>query len=95
VKDNYLVILERLGRYYLEEKRYTTCIHLCQKILAKDDCREDAHRRLMQCYSRQGQPNLALRQYQLCVETLAKALDMSPAPETVTLYRQIRNREAV
>ncbi|HXW01099.1 MAG TPA: BTAD domain-containing putative transcriptional regulator, partial [Anaerolineae bacterium] len=95
VKDNYLVILERLGRYYLEEKSYATCIHLCQKILAKDDCREDAHRRLMQCYSRQGQPNLALRQYQLCVEALAKVLDMSPAPETVKLYRQIRNREGV
>ncbi|MBI1880744.1 MAG: hypothetical protein HYR94_21415 [Chloroflexi bacterium] len=95
LKDNYLVILERLSRYYLEEKRYTTCIHLCQKILAKDDCREDAHRRLMQCYSRQGQPNLALRQYQLCVEALARTLDVSPAPETVALYNQIREREAI
>lgn len=95
LKDNYLVILERLSRYYLEEKRYTTCIHLCQKILVKDDCREDVHRRLMRCYSRQGQPNLALRQYQFCVETLAKVLDVFPALETVTLYHQIRNRETV
>ncbi len=95
LKDSYLVILERLSRYYFEEKRYTTCIHLCQKILAKDDCREDAHRRLMQCYSCQGQIRLALRQYHLCVEALAKVLEVSPAPETVALYNQIREREAV
>ena len=95
VKDNYLDILERLSRYYLEEKSYATCINLCQKILAKDDCREDAHRRLMQCYSRQGQPNLALRQYHLCIETLAKALDISPAPYTLTLYLQILNMYSI
>jgi DNA-binding SARP family transcriptional activator len=95
LKDSYLAILERLSRYYLEEKRYTTCIHLCQKILVKDDCREDAHRRLMRCYSRQSQSNLALRQYHLCVEALARLLDVSPAPETTTLYHQIRRREAV
>jgi DNA-binding SARP family transcriptional activator len=46
LKDSYLVVLDRLSRYYLEEKRYVACIHVCQKILAKDDCREDAHRRL-------------------------------------------------
>ena len=95
LKDSYLVILDRLSRYYLEEKRYATCIHLCRKILAKDDCREDAHRRLMRCYSRQGQRNLALRQYHLCVEALARVLDVPPMPETVALYHPIRNGEAV
>jgi DNA-binding SARP family transcriptional activator len=95
LKDNYLIILERLSRYYLEQQRYTTCVHLCQKILAKDDCREDAHRRLMRCYYQRGQPHLALRQYHRCVEALAQVLDVSPTPETVTLYERIRNREAV
>ena len=95
LKDSYLVILNRLSRYYLEQKRYTTCIQLCQKILAKDDCREDAHRRLMRCYSRQGKRNLALRQYDLCVKTLARVLDAPPAEETVALYHQIRNKEVV
>jgi len=94
LKDSYLVILDRLSRHYLKEKRYAACIHLCRKILAKDDCREDAHRRLMRCYSRQGQRNLALRQYHLCVEILARVLDVSPMQETVTLYHQIRNGEA-
>jgi len=95
LKDSYLVILDRLSRYYLEKKRYATCIHLCQKILAKDDCREDAHRRLMRCYSRQGQRNLALRQYHLCVETLAQVLDVSPMQETTVLHNRIRRGEMV
>jgi len=95
LKDSYLVILDRLSRYYLEEKRYATCIHLCRKILAKDDCREDAHRRLMRCYSQQGQRNLALRQYHLCVEALAQVLDVPPMQETVALYHQIRRGEGV
>ena len=95
LKDRYLIILERLSRYYLEQKRYTTCIHLCQQILAKDDCREDAHRRLMRCYSRRGQPHLALRQYHLCEEALARVLEVPPMLETVALYHQIRNWEKV
>jgi DNA-binding SARP family transcriptional activator len=95
LKDSHLTILSRLSRYYLEEKRYATCTHLCRKILAKDDCREDAHRRLMRCYSRQGQRNLALRQYHLCVEALARVLDVSPMQETVALYHQVRHGKAV
>jgi DNA-binding SARP family transcriptional activator len=95
LKDSYLVVLDRLSRYYLEQKRYTTCIHLSRRILTKDDCREGAHRRLMRCYSRQGQRNLALRQYHLCVETLARVLDVPPMQETTTLYHQIRRGETV
>jgi DNA-binding SARP family transcriptional activator len=94
LKDNYFLLLERLSRYHLEQRAYPMCIRLCQKILAKDDCREDAHRRLMQCYYQQGQRHLALRQYDLCVEALEQVLDVPPMPETVTLYRQIRNGAA-
>ena len=95
LKDRYLVILDRLSGYYLEEKRYTPCIQLCHKILVKDECREDIHRRLMRCYSWQGQRSLALRQYHLCVDALARVLDISPMQETLALCEQIRNREAV
>jgi DNA-binding SARP family transcriptional activator len=95
LKDDYLLILERLSRYYLEQERYATCIRLCQSILAKDNCREDAHRRLMRCYGRQGQRNLALRQYHICVESLARVLDVPPMQQTTTLYHQLRSKGAV
>jgi DNA-binding SARP family transcriptional activator len=95
LKDSYLAILTRLNRYYLGEGRYATCIQLSRKILAKDDCREDAHRRLMRCYSLQGQRHLALRQYHLCEEALNEILGVSPMNETMSLYDQIRNGESV
>lgn len=95
LKENYVVILDCLSRHCLEEKRYATCIQLCQNILAEDDCRENAHRRLMRCYSRQGQPLLALRQYHLCVEALMQVEGVSPMYETLTLFNKIRGGEAV
>jgi DNA-binding SARP family transcriptional activator len=95
LKDSYLVILDRLSRYYLERQRHTTCIRLCQKILAKDNCREEAHQRLMRCYSRQGQPYLALRQYHRCVEMLKKELDVPPTDETAALYERIHGGQGV
>jgi DNA-binding SARP family transcriptional activator len=95
LKDSYLVIMDRLSRQYLQKKRYATCIRLCQKILDTENCQEEAHRRLMRCYNRQGQRNLALRQYSMCVETLREVLDVLPVDETVTLYQRIRNGEIV
>ena len=90
LKQTYLDILDRLSQYYCDRKQLALCITLCQKILGEDRCREDAHRRLMRCYHYQGQRHLALRQYHLCVEALAKELEVSPMPATLELYQQIR-----
>lgn len=49
----------------------------------------------MRCYARQGERNLALRQYQLCVEALKRVMDVPPTQETMALYHQIRQGEAV
>lgn len=93
--DDYLSLLDRLSRYYFHQKDYGTCRTVCGEMLAVDACREEAHRRLMRCYSRQGQPYLALRQYHLCVETLQEELDVPPMEETLALYQRIRAGEAV
>ena len=68
LQDDYLGLLDRLSRYYFDQEDYAACATVCGKMLAVDSCREEAHRRLMRCYSRQGQRYLALRQYHLCVE---------------------------
>jgi DNA-binding SARP family transcriptional activator len=87
----YLYILDRLSQQFLDSGNYTTCEALCQKMLLVDSCREDAHRRLMQCYIRQGHQHLALRQYYLCVEAHKKELDTTPSPETIALFETIRS----
>jgi len=91
----YLDTLDRLGQLYFSQGQYAACATLCQLTLAQDNCREDAHCRLMRCYSRQGQYHLALRQYQACVESLRAELDVEPAPATVQLYERIRHRDQV
>ena len=91
----YLDTLERLGQLYFSQGQYAACAALCQRTLTHDNCREDAHCRLMRCYSRQGQYHLALRQYQACVEALRAELDVEPAPATIQLYERIRRREQV
>jgi DNA-binding SARP family transcriptional activator len=74
---------------------YTACASLCQRIVEKDPCREDAHRRLMRCYSRQGQPHLALMQYRMCVQALTGELGVEADPVTVELHQHIRRHQRV
>ena len=91
----YLETLDRLSQIYFDRKQYAACVTVCQKMLTHDNCREDAHCLLMQCYCRQGQHHLALRQYQTCVEALRSELNVDPAPATTQLYNRIQRRESV
>lgn len=85
----YLEIADQLSFYHAGRGEYTAALALCQKILEYDNCYEEAHRRLMQCYLAQGQRYLALRQYQVCVHVLAEELDLAPSTETESLYQKI------
>jgi DNA-binding SARP family transcriptional activator len=92
---SWLDIVDRLSRFYFNNGRYGSCATLCQMVLGRDRCREDAHRRLMRCYSRQGQLQLALRQYRMCVEALRAELSVDAAPATMDLHDRICRREKV
>jgi DNA-binding SARP family transcriptional activator len=91
----YLDTLDRLSQIYFDQEQFATCIMVCQQLLVRDSCREDAHCRLMRCYSRQGQRYLALRQYQVCAEALRAELDVEPDAATTQLYERIRQHERV
>jgi DNA-binding SARP family transcriptional activator len=85
-----LNITDRLSEYYLEKAEYTIAIALCQKLLVQDNCNEEAYRRLMRCYTAQGQRHLAIRCFQTCQEILKSELDLPPAPETIALFEQLK-----
>lgn len=91
----YLDTLERLSHLYFSRGSYVSCATLCQRIIERDPCREDAHRHLMRCYSRQGQPHLAMRQYRACLDSLTADLGIGPTPVTTQLYERIRRHEPV
>jgi DNA-binding SARP family transcriptional activator len=92
---SHLDALSRLSNLHFSAGRYAACAAICQRIIECDPCREDAHRRLMRCYSRQGQPHLALLQYRACAEALAAELGVDADPATANLYDQIRRHEPV
>lgn len=91
----YLDTLGRLSNLHFNAGRYAQSAHLCRRIIEQDPCREDAYRRLMRCYSRQGQPHLALIQYRACVGALRSELGVEPDLATITLHNQIRRHESV
>jgi DNA-binding SARP family transcriptional activator len=91
----YLDTLGRLSNLHFNAGRYASSGHLCRRIIEEDPCREDAYRRLMRCYSRQGQPHLALIQYRACVGALRSELGVEPDLATVKLHDQIRRHESV
>lgn len=89
LRNLYLDIANRLSEHYIRQGEYAAVIALCQKILAKDNCYEEAYRRLMRCYLAQRQRHLAVRHYQTCVQALKEELDLPPSEDTVALYRRI------
>jgi len=91
----YLDDLGRLSKLYFNIGHHTACASLCLRIIERDPCREDAHRRLMRCYSRQGLPHLALMQYRMCVQALTDELGVGADPTTTELYQHIRSHERV
>jgi DNA-binding SARP family transcriptional activator len=91
----HLDALGRLSNLYFNAGHYTACASLCQRIIERDPCREDAHRRLMRCYSRQGQAHLALMQYRMCARALAEELGVETDPATAELHEHIRRHERV
>jgi DNA-binding SARP family transcriptional activator len=93
LKNAYLDALDQLSQHFYADEQFAACIHYCRKILAEDNCREDAHRRVMLCYINLNQPHLALRQYHTCVEALRDELDVPPMPATEELYQQIRQKQ--
>lgn len=95
LKDIYLIILGKIADYLLQIKDYEGSIIYCQKIIAKDNCREDAYKRLMRCYSRLGNRNRAIRWYEICCQAMRRELDTTPEHETARLYQQVFSGEYV
>jgi len=92
---DYLDVLNRLSAIWFDRHQYGASVALCRLLVDRDPCREDGHRRLMRCYTRQGQPHLALRQFQACVDALDRDLGVDPEPATAALAEQIRRHRPV
>jgi len=93
LQADFVRVLQRLCAHYFDAGDFEACVGVCTRMLEVDRCDEDAHRRLMRCYSRMGHAHLALRQYHFCVDALARDLKLIPGPQTVALFQAIRQRQ--
>lgn len=95
LQDHLNLVLERLAVLREDAGSLHGCVRASQRHLELDECNEQAHRRLMRCYARLGQPLLAEQQYRRCVDALKRQLGGTPSAETTELMRRIGRREAV
>jgi two-component SAPR family response regulator len=91
----YLTSAGRLARLLLEAGQLIEAIDWSQKVLAADNCWEEAYRLLMQAHMANGNRPLAIRTYRHCQEALANELGLAPMAETTRLFNQISGAPAV
>lgn len=70
-------------------------IEVYRQVLEREPLLEAAHRGLMRCYAHIGRRDLALRQYQICADVLARELDVTPEDETVALQEALSRDQPV
>jgi two-component SAPR family response regulator len=90
LKETYLAMLSKLSSISVKKKRFTQTISLCQKMLEKDDCLEEAHRLLMLSYEKLGMRDKAVKQYRKCKAVLRRELEVGPSQKTQDMYEMIR-----
>lgn len=89
LEELYLQALEFLTVAYCDLDQLLVAIEFGQQAISTDPCYEAVHRLLMRCYARQHQQQLVGRQYQLCTAALHDEFGVSPATETVQLFRTL------
>jgi DNA-binding SARP family transcriptional activator len=70
-------------------------VQLCERVLRRDRCYEEAYQVLMRVYAQSGSRSQALRTYSRCVQALQDELSIDPLPETTDLYERIKRNEKV
>lgn len=94
LRDRLNEVLERLAALREQRADWHDCLRAGLRHLSLDESNELAHQRLMRCYGRLGQVQMAEQQYRQCVQALRQRLDLAPSVETTMLYRRIATRAA-
>jgi len=88
LQETYIVLLDRLSHFWMEQGDFHRATELSKKILSLDPCLENTHRLLMTCSHKIGQQNLVARQYMECLAALDKEFGVEPAAQTKELYKK-------
>ena len=84
-------LLSRVIIQLSEAGSFVDVVPYAQQAVDHEPWREEAHVQLMNALWHSGQTDAAMRQYETCLHVLRKELDVAPMPETVALYKAIRD----
>jgi DNA-binding SARP family transcriptional activator len=91
LRATYQEALSQLARIAWRQHALTECVAHWRHVLRIDNCLEEAHLGLMQCYVQQGKRSLALRQYQECSAILQQELGVEPEAPIQLFYQSLTN----
>ncbi|WP_088032330.1 BTAD domain-containing putative transcriptional regulator [Evansella clarkii] len=80
---------ERLAELCIESSQFYEAIDLCEQIIAKDKCWEEAYRLLMKCYMMKNNRSMAIKWFERCRKTLLEELGVQPMRKTLEDYEQL------
>ena len=66
-----------------------------RKMLSKDECMEEVHRKLIKCYYALGLSDMAFKQYFKCKKIMKEELDLQLSKPTVDLLESIKAGKAI
>ncbi|GMQ84176.1 MAG: hypothetical protein BMS9Abin06_0942 [Gammaproteobacteria bacterium] len=84
--------LAALGRFWEREGQWDTAITCYQHALEIDHLAEAFYQHLMRSYAHQGRKADAVATFQRCRKILATVLGVTPSPETVSIYKSVREQ---
>ncbi|MFA7634967.1 MAG: BTAD domain-containing putative transcriptional regulator [Bacillota bacterium] len=86
----YLRSAQNFAELLLAMGQTDECINVCEQIIAKDVCWEEAYRLLILCYLQRGNKSMALRAYERCESTLRDEMGVGPSRDTVSILERVR-----
>lgn len=95
LQGKYVEALLLMGGLRSAQAEYSRAADAYRRAIAQDSYLEVAHRELMRCLARQGEPGQALRHYLELVTLLRAELGAPPAPETRALYERLKRGEEI
>jgi hypothetical protein len=86
-------VLRNLITYQEGKQEYKKASEYAVRLVALEPWSESSHRLLMRLLALGGKRSAALKQYHACVQILESELGVSPTPETISLFEQIKQWE--
>ena len=90
LRTSYEMALGATGAILVKQGQSRQAVQIYERAVAHEPLDEAAHRELMKCWARLGEPARVLRHYQKLQDFLRKELGAPPAPETARIYESLR-----